>query len=52
MGTLATTLSMPIRIDYDLMSSRDSGFKETLEPGKGYIIAFNRLQEAKLLLYR
>lgn len=46
---LAATLASPIRIDYDLTASRDIGFTEILEPGRGYILAFDRLVEAKFL---
>ncbi|KXH25574.1 hypothetical protein CNYM01_00355 [Colletotrichum nymphaeae SA-01] len=46
---LAATLTWPMRIDYDLTASRDIGFTETLEPGRGYILAFDRLVEANFL---
>ncbi|KAH9232369.1 hypothetical protein K456DRAFT_37604 [Colletotrichum gloeosporioides 23] len=46
---LATTLATSIRIDYDLTASREIGFCETLEPGKGYTLAFDRLREANFL---
>ncbi|KAF4883145.1 Short chain dehydrogenase sirQ [Colletotrichum fructicola] len=46
---LVTTLATPIRIDYDLTASREIEFCETLEPGKGYTLAFGRLQEANFL---
>lgn len=47
--SLALTLSFPIRIDYDLGASRSIGFQETLEPGQGYLLAFDRLRKAKFL---
>ncbi|KPM39559.1 hypothetical protein AK830_g6999 [Neonectria ditissima] len=46
---LATSLFMPIGIDYDLNASREIGFSESIEPGEGYLLAFERLREANLL---
>ncbi|KAK1725203.1 uncharacterized protein BDZ83DRAFT_719430 [Colletotrichum acutatum] len=46
---LAATLASPMRIDYDLRVSRDIGFSETMEPGRGYILAFDWLIEANFL---
>lgn len=46
---LATTLAMPIRIDYDLTASREIGFDEKLEPAQGYTLVFDRLRDAKFL---
>ncbi|KAH7018768.1 hypothetical protein EDB80DRAFT_699362 [Ilyonectria destructans] len=46
---LVTSLSMPVRIDFDLGASRDIGFSESMEPGEGFLLAFDRLREAKFL---
>lgn len=36
-------------IDFDLSASQQVGFREALQPGQGYIRAFERLKQAKLL---
>ena len=46
---LDTSLSNPIRIDYDLSASREIGFQETMEPEQGYLLAFDRLRKVKFL---
>ncbi|KAH6981575.1 hypothetical protein BKA56DRAFT_484856 [Ilyonectria sp. MPI-CAGE-AT-0026] len=46
---LVTSLSMPVRIDFDLGASREIGFSESMEPGEGFLLAFDRLREAKFL---
>ncbi|KAF3069710.1 3-oxo-Delta(4,5)-steroid 5-beta-reductase [Daldinia childiae] len=46
---LDTALSLPLRIDYDLGASREIGFQETMDVGKGFLVAFDRLRRAKFL---
>lgn len=46
---LGVCLSLPMRIDFDLTASREIGFQETLGPGEGYILAFDRLREGRFL---
>ncbi|KAI0534958.1 hypothetical protein GGR58DRAFT_519771 [Xylaria digitata] len=46
---LDTSWRSSIQIDYDLTASREVGFYETLEPGQGYMLAFDRLRKGKFL---
>ncbi|KAL6408614.1 hypothetical protein AUP68_07558 [Ilyonectria robusta] len=46
---LQTSLLTTVRIDFDLGASREIGFQETKGPGEGYILAFDRLRDAKFL---